>query len=893
MPDSATPLRSKPPTPFMAQYLGIKAQLGDALLFFRMGDFYELFFDDAKDAAAILDITLTARGEHEGEPIPMAGVPYHAAEAYLARLIKSGRRVAVCEQTESPEEAKKRGSKAVVNREVVRIITPGTLTEDSLLPSRGGQALAAVAFTAAGDAGLAVADVATGRFEVLPTTRDDVLAELSARPIGEVLLPDSEAGAAFAGEIEQVLGCAVTLRPKRLASADRGEAALKDVFDVSAIDALGDFSRLECSAISVLIDYLRLTQAGEEARLDRPARAVVQGELTIDPTTRASLEIHQTLSGERSGSLIDTVDRTLTPAGARLLAARLSRPSCQEDDIAARHDAVAWALEARDLREALRLHLSGVPDLARARTRLVLGRGGPRDLSAIANALRLGEAIAAAIARSMAPPALIETVLRDLTLSGRPDLSNLVADLQRALVDSPPLLARDGGFIAPGWDAALDEIRALKDDSRKVIAGLETQYADKVGISGLKIKYNNMLGYFIEVPARHGEAMMRAPLSETFIHRQTLAKVVRFSTEELAGLAGRISRADEAALAMEAEAFATFSRRVEAQSDALSAAADALAEIDLALAFAEWADDVSAVRPILVDAPVFEAERLRHPVVEAALRKAGQGFTANDLKLDADGAQSSRLLLITGPNMAGKSTYLRAGALAAILAQAGSFVPAASLTLGLVDRVFSRVGAADDLARGRSTFMVEMVETATILSQATPRSFVILDEVGRGTSTFDGLAIAWSSVEHLHDVNGCRALFATHYHELTDVAARLKSASNASLRAREWNDELIFLHEVHAGPADQSYGVQVAKLAGLPKRAVSRARQILNQLEAGGTAGDLPLFAATPTDMAIADEGPGPLEQALEEVDPDALSPRDALDTLYRLKDIQGGSHSG
>lgn len=879
--------RSGAPSPFMAQYLGIKARHPDALLFFRMGDFYELFFRDAEDAAAILDITLTSRGEHDGAPIPMAGVPYHAAEAYLARLIRSGRRVAVCEQMESPAEAKARGSKSIVHRDVVRIVTPGTLTEDTLLPARMGQALAAVSILGGGrEIGLAVADISTGAFEVATCAREALLDTLAAWPVGELLLPDSEAGMAALSEVESVFSWPVTVRPSRLANAKSGEAALKSAFSIGAIDALGDFSRPELAAIALLLDYVSLTQAGDAARLDPPRRARASEALSIDPATRASLEILRTLAGERTGSLLAALDRTVTAPGARLLAERLSRPLRDGAAITARHDAVAWAVSARDLRADLRAILKAAPDLARARTRLMLGRGGPRDLKMIADALKAGEACAARVAKaSERPPAQVDDALAQLALAHHENLSQLCNDLSRALVETPPLLAREGGFIAPGWSPQLDEIRELQGNGRRLIAEMQNSYVETTKIPALKIRYNNVLGYFIDVPAGRADPLMTAPLNETFIHRQTLAKNVRFSTKELSELAGRISRAEESALGLEKEMFEGFCSRVMGLAGPLSACAEAIAGLDVALALAEWAEEVSAVRPQIEETPMIAAEGLRHPVVEAALKKDGAGYTPNDLAMDASGAAGPRLTLVTGPNMAGKSTYLRAGALALILAQAGSFVPARTFRFGLVDRVFSRVGASDDLARGRSTFMVEMVETATILHQATPDSFVILDEVGRGTSTFDGLAIAWAAVEHLHDTNRCRTLFATHYHELTEVAESLPHGTNVSLRAREWKDELVFLHEIQPGPADRSYGVQVARLAGLPKRAVNRARALLDQLEAGRPAGDLPLFAAAgpppePTGPALPDKA----QSLLETLKPDEMTPKQALDWLYELK---------
>ncbi len=883
----------KAPTPFMAQYLAIKANHPGELLFFRMGDFYELFFEDARRAADILDITLTARGEHDGQPIPMAGVPYHAADGYLARLIRAGERVAICEQTETPAEARKRGSKAVVQREIVRIVTPGTLTEDTLLPAREGQALVAVSIVEGGRrAGLAVADVSTGQSETCECKLSGLADLISAWPVRELLIADDGATReALAGVLAQT-GAPIVERPARVANARNGEQLARSAFGVEALDAFGDFSRAELAAMALLLDYVSMVQAGADIRLDPPRQRAFSSQLAIDPATRASLEIDRSMGGERAGSLLATIDRTVTAGGARKLAARLTRPAREPDVISARHDAIAWSLEQADLVARLRETLREVPDLERARTRLALGRGGPRDLVAISKALRAGEHLAAEFARQMArPPALLDTALAALTLPNVPALGELAGELARSLVADPPVLARDGGFVAPGWDSALDEARSLRDDSRKVIAGLQAEYAEKAGVPALKIKYNNVLGYFIDVPSRHGDAMMTAPLNEIFIHRQTLAKNVRFSTQELSELAGRISRAEEEAKGRELGIFESFAGKVETLSGELSETADALAELDVAFAQAHWASETGAVRPELANSPVFQAEALRHPVVEASLKKEGSGFTANDLSLDGEGANAPRLLLITGPNMAGKSTYLRAAALAVILAQAGCFVPARRMRLGLADRVFSRVGASDDLARGRSTFMVEMVETAAILSQAGKESFVILDEVGRGTSTFDGLAIAWAAVEHLHDVNLARTLFATHYHELTELVERLPAAGNASLRAREWGDELIFLHEVQPGPADRSYGVQVARLAGLPKRAVARAEQMLKRFEADKTSTEaLPLFAVAP-DLPDMPEpaGPGPLETLVDAVDPDTLTPRDALDLVYRLKSARDG----
>ena len=879
----------------MAQYLSIKARHEDAMLFFRMGDFYELFFDDAVQASKVLGITLTSRGEYEGKPIPMAGVPYHAAEGYLARLIKAGCRVAVCEQTESPAEAKKRGSKSIVNRDIVRIVTPGTLTEDALLPANQDQALAAIAIGGGGaEAAIAVCDVSTGRFDVSALAANTLADSLMAYPLSELLVSEGDIDKPAIANATALSTAPVTFRPARSATYKSGEALLKETFGIAALEALGDFGRAELAAIGLLLDYVKLTQAGSDIRLDPPIRARAEGHLAIDPATRTSLEINRSMRGDRDGSLLGTIDRTVTAPGARLLASRLSRPCVDRVEIDARYDAVAWFADDRDAVASVRASLKAAPDLERARTRLRLARGGPRDLAAIGRALTAAhEAASQLTASSAGLPHKIDEAVAALDLGKDKDLATLARDLETALSENPPTLARDGGFVAPGWDEALDEARGLRDDSRQIIAALQARYADETGITALKIKFNNVLGYFVDVPARYGDPLMKPPLSETFIHRQTLASNVRFSTQELSELAGRISRAEDEAKAREMSVFEGFCERIDALNSPLSRTAGAIADLDVAAASAEWAFEVDAIRPVLTEDTTFHATGLRHPVVEAALKKDGKGFTANDLGLSAEGDFGTRLLLVTGPNMAGKSTYLRQAALAVILAQAGLFVPARSLTLGLVDRIFSRVGASDDLARGRSTFMVEMVETAAILNQATERSFVIMDEVGRGTSTWDGLAIAWAAVEHLHSVNKARALFATHYHELTKLVEDLPGAANASLRAKEWKDDLVFLHEVQAGPADKSYGVQVAKLAGLPKKAVKRAAQILKQLEAEPDAPEnLPLFAAASlapiTDEENADQiiGPSESDLLLQQIDPDSLTPREALDLLYRLKSL-------
>lgn len=875
-------------TPVMAQFLATKAEHPDALVFFRMGDFYELFFDDAVTAAAALDITLTKRGQYRGEDIPMAGVPVHAAENYLARLIRKGFRVAICEQLEDPAEAKKRGSKAVVKRGVVRVVTPGTLTEEALLDPRRANLLAGVAFAAGGaEAALAWADVSTGAFHVMAVAPARLADEAAGLNPSELLIAERDLDRAPAKAAAEA--CAAALTPLPAAKADpRGaERRLKEAFAVASLEAFGAFSPAEIAACGLVLDYVALTQASAGARLTPPRQVQASAAMAIDAATRASLEIERSARGGREGSLLAAIDRTITPSGGRLLAERLGRPLLDRAEIEARLDAVEFFREARGLREDVRIALKGAGDPARALARLELGRGGPRDLVAIAAALAAGDAIAAELAAASPPAALAEAV-QALGLGGLPSLGALQHRLAQALVAEPPPSARDGGFIATGVDPALDEARALRDDSRRVIAALQQRYSEETGLAGLRVKHHQAFGYLIEANPKQAETLLRPPWNAVFIHRQTLPAAARFSTAELVELDGKIARAAERAIALEASLFEALRTETLAASAGLRAAAEALAAIDVAAGLALWAEETGACRPALDDSLVFDLEAGRHPVVEAAVRVKGDPYTPNALLLDGAGEAAPRLVFVTGPNMAGKSTYLRQCALMAILAQAGCPVPAARLRLGLVDRVFSRVGASDDLARGRSTFMVEMIETAAILHQAGPRALVVLDEIGRGTATYDGLAIAWATAERLHDVNRCRALFATHYHELTSLAGRLDACANASLKAQDWNGDLVFLHEVRPGPADRSYGVQVGRLAGLPGDVVARAGEILARLEAGQGPSrpvvleDLPLFAASRPPPPPPDHAAVAL---LREIDPDRLTPREALDLIYRLAD--------
>ncbi|TYO90554.1 DNA mismatch repair protein MutS [Oceanicella actignis] len=877
-------------TPMMAQYLEIKSRYPDALLFYRMGDFYELFFEDAVQAAAALDIALTRRGKHLGRDIEMCGVPHHSAESYLQTLIRKGFRVAVCEQLEDPAEAKKRGHKAVVKRDVVRLVTPGTLTEDSLLDARSHNYLAAWA-EIRGEGAVAWLDVSTGDFHVAACPRPALGPMLARLAPSELLASEAAAGDEALGSLAREAGAVLTPLPRSSFDSAGAEARLKALFGVEALDAYGAFARPQLAAMGAVVAYVELTQRGKLPMIRPPAVEGPGGAMRLDAATRRNLELTRTLSGRREGSLLAAIDRTVTGAGARLLETRLAAPSTDRDEIAARHDAVDWFLDRRDLAGAAREALRKTPEIERALGRLALERGGPRDLAAIRDALARAQDLAAALSGAEAP-ARIARALE--ALCGHDALVGL---LDAALIAEPPLMARDGGFIAPGFDPELDEARSLRDEGRGVIARLQGSYVERTGINALKIKHNNVLGYFVETPATHASRMMSEPLSQTFIHRQTLANAVRFTTVELSELETRIHNAGARALEIEQRRFQELRAAVLERAPAIAAAARALAEIDLSAALAELAAQEDWTRPQILPGREFEIEGGRHPVVEQALRRAGESFVPNDCDLSAEGDDARPVWLLTGPNMAGKSTFLRQNALIAVLAQMGAFVPAARARIGVVDQLFSRVGAADDLARGRSTFMVEMVETAAILNQAGPRALVILDEIGRGTSTYDGLSIAWATLEHLHDVNRCRTLFATHYHELTALAARLPGLRNASVAVREWEGEVIFLHEVRPGAADRSYGVQVARLAGLPEAVIARAREVLEALERGdrreggervrALADDLPLFsAARPAPAPAPARAPSQVERRLRELSPDDMTPRQALELLYELRDL-------
>jgi DNA mismatch repair protein MutS len=887
-------------TPMMEQYIEIKTANPDCLLFYRMGDFYELFFDDAEIASRALGIVLTKRGKHLNRDIPMCGVPIERADEYLHRLIALGHRVAVCEQLEDPAEARKRGGKSVVRRDVVRLVTPGTLTEDSLLDARSNNYLLALARARLSSDedrfALAWIDISTGEFGVGESERTTLAADIARIAPGEIIVSDAlYADPELAPHLRGLP--AVTPLPRDVFDGATAERRLATFFGVATTAAFGAFSRLELTAAAAAVTYVERTQIGKRPPLSPPAREPAGAKLAIDQATRSNLELMRTLAGERRGSLLAAIDRTVTAAGSRLLAQRLSAPLTDAAEIGHRLDAVSAFAGDAAARGDLRERLKTAPDLARALSRIAVGRGGPRDLAAIRDGILAAAHIAA---RLSAPAELPRDIAHAVAALRRPDAA-LAEELKRALAEELPALRRDGGFVRGGYQPALDEARALRDESRRVIAGLQLRYAEMTGIRSLKIRHNNVLGYFVDVTAQHGEKLIGAPLNATFIHRQTLAGQVRFTTTELGELEAKIANAAERALALELEIFDRLAASVAAASAAIRAAAEALAVIDVDAALAKLAVERDYVRPVVDDSLAFAIGGGRHPVVEQALANDGGPFVANDCDLSPPPAPpaevAGRIWLVTGPNMAGKSTFLRQNALIAVLAQMGSFVPARTAHIGVVDRLFSRVGAADDLARGRSTFMVEMVETAAILNQAGTRALVILDEIGRGTATFDGLSIAWATIEHLHESNRCRALFATHFHEMTALAAKLKRLHNATMRVKEWQGEVVFLHEVIPGAADRSYGIQVAKLAGLPPGVIERAKLVLAQLEAEDRVSparklidDLPLFAATrraaaPARSPEADSALAALIEALAALNPDEMSPRDALEALYALKE--------
>ena len=901
---------AKAMTPMMAQYCNIKEQHPESLLFYRMGDFYELFFDDAVIASKALGIQLTKRGKHQGADIPMCGVPVHSADDYLQRLIRGGFRVAVCEQMEDPAEAKKRGSKSVVKRDVVRVVTPGTLTESSLLDSSQNNFLMAIYFDSRSktfDYSLSFVDISTGEFIVTQSAANDLLGEVARVSPKEILISDKYLqNELFLNLFESFNVCPI---PHAYFNSLSGERDLKKTLGVEVLDGIGAFSKPELCGIGALLKYIEITQIDKMPLLHTPKQQLTTANMLIDAATRTNLELTKSIRGENEGSLLHALDRTVTGPGGRVLGHWISSPLTDPVDINKRLDVVSFFLNADIFRKNVRDILRGAPDIARSYSRLALERGGPRDLGAIRDGLELGKKLKALFLSdkvSVDLPKILQGFISTLKNSSC-ELSDF---LLQALEDDLPFQKRDGGFVRPGFSAELDEARSLRDTSRKIIAELQLKYSEITKVKSLKVKYNNFLGYFIEVPASQGDNFMKSPLNETFIHRQTLANSMRFTTTELNEMQTKILSAAERSLSIELDLFDGCLNLARKHEELLLSLPNVLAQLDVFSSLAELASEQKYCRPIVDNSEVFCVLKGRHPVVDIALQSSQSGqFIENDCILNSPISEESdnetlhsneRLWMLTGPNMAGKSTFLRQNALIGILAHIGSYVPAVSAHIGVIDRLFSRVGASDDLARGRSTFMVEMVETAAILNQSSKNSFVILDEIGRGTSTYDGLSIAWATLEYLYNQIQCRAIFATHYHELTALTCTLDKAANVTMQVKEWEEDIVFLHKVISGAADRSYGVQVAKLAGLPKEVVNRASEVLAKLEETQNNSvdnhfieDLPLFAAFSEETvpnALSKENDDILKN-IADIDPDELSPKAALDFVYQLKRLSSSSH--
>lgn len=878
-------------TPAMMQYMELKQAHQDYLLFYRMGDFYELFFDDAITASKALDIALTKRGKADGKDVPMCGVPFHAYESYMAKLMKQGFKVAICEQMEDPAEAKKRGYKAIVRRDVVRLVTPGTITEDTILDSRKNNYLLCLA-KINNDFGLAWIDLSTGVFytQLLEIKEGNEAAELHTAierlAPSEILVADTLLQNSDLFHLLNEYKEKLSVLPQARFNSGNAQKRILEFYNVNTLDSFGSFSKSEVTAAGILLDYVENTQKGKMPRIARPVKILSSQYMEIDAATRHNLDL---LDGPRGSTLISVLDRTVSGAGARLLANRLANPLLNVEKINARLDVVEFFFKHQEVREKIRAVLKSCPDIERAVSRLGVGRGGPRDLLSIGVTLGSLPKLKTLI-ETFKPIDVVDelpsAVAKVLQKFGNHTM--LVNMLANALWvenrnNELPLLARDGDFIKAGYSPELDAVRDLKNKGHNYILNLQSKYVQQTGIEHLKIKYNNVIGYFIEIPNKEAAQVLGNP---EFIHRQSVLNAARFTTVELTELENQIRGAAEKALALELAVFDDLVHSVLLAADDITRTANALAELDVGAALADLAEENNYCRPEIDDSYAFEIVDGRHPVVEEAIRRSHEGsFVGNNCSLDVE---SNRIWLITGPNMAGKSTFLRQNAIIAIMAQMGSFVPAKSAHIGYVDKVFSRVGASDDLARGRSTFMVEMVETASILNRADHRSFVILDEIGRGTATFDGLSIAWAVVEYLHEVNKCRALFATHYHELTDLTGRLKSMSLHCMKIKEFKGEVIFLHEVIEGAADRSYGIHVAKLAGLPPKVLERAEQVLAELEKdkrqnnfSGLDLELPLFSFAPKE-----EKKSPVLKELEQINPDDLTAREALQKLYDLKEM-------
>jgi DNA mismatch repair protein MutS len=866
-------------TPMMQQYMNIKDTYKDCILFYRMGDFYEMFFDDAIVASKVLDISLTKRGKNNGDDIPMCGVPFHAYENYLHKLINNGYKVAICEQMESPEEAKKRGYKEVVRRDVVRIVTAGTLIEDELLNARESNYLASVS-QLNNELSIAWIEISTGEFNVLQSSKDNLNADLARLNAKELLLSDKLFIDNDLSSILREHKSILSPQASSMFEAIKTENKLKEFYEVTTLSAFGDFTRSQISACGSLIEYIQLTQKGVLPRITAPKIFKSSNFMFIDSSTRRNLEITKTLSGEKKGSLLNIIDRTITAPGSRLQLQYINTPLAYSFAVNERLDGTEYFFKNTQITNELREILTKIPDIERALSRVCMNKCGPKDLAAIRDGLNESKNIGQLfqLFSSIVKPSIINQYFSNLGFH-----DNLIQLLNSALKDEVGILVRDGGYIREGFNIELDRLRELRDNSREKLTALQSRYRQETGVNTLKISQNGVLGYFVEVTPASASKITDI----IFNHRQTLGSAVRYTTSELCQLENDITNAKDKALKIESMVFEQLVQEIQGRTHEIALTAASIAGLDVLAAFAQLAIDNNYNRPYVDDSLEFTIQNGRHPIVEKSLTEE---FVGNDSKI----SPNQQLWLITGPNMAGKSTFLRQNAIIALLAQIGSFVPADNAHIGCVDKLFSRVGASDDLAKGQSTFMVEMLETATILNQATNKSLVILDEIGRGTATYDGLSIAWAVVEYLHNKIKCRSLFATHYHELTSLKEKLARLACYTIKVKEHNGNVIFMHKIIAGAVDRSYGIYVAKIAGLPKEVITRSQEIMHIIQSSENFNskvklkdDLPLFFANsnntqPTEYKI--QEPSKIETMLKEINIDNLTPLAALDFLYKIK---------
>ena len=853
-------------TPMMKQYLEIKEEYFEEILFYRMGDFYEMFFNDAKVASSVLDITLTKRGQWNNNDIPMCGIPFHSSESYLSKLISNGYRVAVCEQINEIENDVKK-NKGPMKRKVVRVITPGTVLEENFFDDNPNNFLCSWN-EVNGCHSISWVDLSTGIFCVQKidmnqsNALETALERLSPRELIMPLKMKEQKPHYFRG--------CVTFQADSLFQSDACEERLKKFYKTKSLEAFGEFSRSCISTAGAILGYVNLTQKGKLPLLKKIKQWKNIDVMEIDVFSRKSLELLKTQSGEKNGSFFNAINQTLTSGGARLLLERLNGPSLDNLEINNRLDTVSNFVSENLLRKKVRDVLKLIPDIERSLTRLQFDRGGPRDLISIKTGCEKAYEISKLILDHdfTFPEKELNEISSNLTIN-----TSFIKELDLAITESPPLFARDGNFIKKGFSNELDEIKLIRDNSREKILSLQAKYINQTGVQSLKIKFNNVLGYHLEVRKNHETKLLE---QEEFIHRQGTAQASRFTTAELVSIESKLTDARSKSLNIELEIYEILVKNCLQRSEKLLSIFQGISSLDVAIGFAELAHKWNYSRPEISNECIFNVVAGRHPVIEQILNKEKDtSFISNNCNLS-----DQKIWLITGPNMGGKSTFLRQNAIINIMAQMGSFVPAEKATIGISDRIFSRVGSGDDLSRGQSTFMVEMIETASILNHATEKSFVILDEIGRGTSTWDGLSLAWSIIEKLHNDINCKTLFATHYHELTTLERSLKKLSLKTLEAKEYNDEIIFLYNLVNGSANKSYGLEVAKLAGVPFDVIKRAKDILKNLESDYKIDDkLPLFNQTKEKEAVTK-----VSKKLNEIVPDSISPIQALEILYELK---------